>query len=239
MARLPETFGEDVGVIRNLAASMMLACLLVGCGATSEPDASQAQAKRAPRAGQPMNSLEVAARIAKVRAASVLGDQATVREEMGAMQDDFRRSMKLPDSSRPIDREAARAAAKRVPGVDTAVWVDRANLLALVNRNDERSMATIDAICDELDSLGDTLAVVVHLQSREARNGDELETISRNCQLAEGDRALLQADRQLDVIPKDIRAQHASQQRLGDDAPTARRRADEAAKLIEATTPEM
>lgn len=226
-------------MIRNLTASAMLVCLLAGCGATASSDASQAPAKPTPRAGQPLDSLELATRIAKVRAAAVLGDQATVRNEMGAVQEDFRRSIKLPDSARPIDREAARAAAKRVPGVHTAVWVDRSNLLALVNRNDQRSMATIDAICGELDPLGDTLAVVVHLQSREASNGDELETINRNCQLGEGDRALLQANRQLDVIPRDLRAQHSSQQPLVGDTAQTRRRAAEAARLIEASTPEM
>ncbi|WP_133478503.1 hypothetical protein [Cognatilysobacter segetis] len=61
----------------------------------------------------------------------------------------------------------------------------------------------------------------------------------RNCQLAEGDRALLQAKRELDVIPRHVRADHAAQQVLGEDASASRRRADEAVRLIEAGTPEM
>lgn len=225
-------------MIRTACASVVLAFLIAGCNASSEPEAVPAPT-RAPRAGRPMDSIEVAARIAKIRAASVLGDQDAVREEMEAMQDDIRRSMKLPDAGRPIDPERARAAAREVPGVHSAVWIDRQNLLALVDRNGQRSMATIDAICDRLEPLGDTLAVVVHLQSRAARTGEELETINRNCQLAEGDRALLQAKRELDVIPRHVRADHAAQQVLGEDASASRRRADEAVRLIEAGTPEM
>ena len=135
--------------------------------------------------------------------------------------------------------EAARAAAKHVAGVHSVVWLDRSNLLALVDRNEQRSMGTIDAICHELDPLGDTLAVVVHLQSRAARTGDELETIHRNCQLAEGDGAMLQTVKNVDVIPPEVRAEHAAQQALGRDAKRTRRDADAAAKLLEASTPEM
>lgn len=220
------------------AACAAFAFVLVGCGVEKGPAASDV---RPPRqvAGEPVDSIELAARIAKVRAAAVMGDQDSVRREMAAVQDDVRRSIKLPDPGRPIDPEAARAAAKRAPGVHSAVWVDRQNLLVLVDRNEQRSMATVDAVCSQLDPLGDTLAVVVHVQSRAARTGDELQTISRNCQLAEGDRAFAQRERELDVIPPDIRARHAAQQTLGDDQAASRRRAEEAARVIEASTPEM
>jgi hypothetical protein len=223
----------------NLAASVLLVSLLVACSPSSPPDAGQGATKPPPRAGQPLNSVELAARIAKVRAAAVLGDDEAVRREMDAMQEDYRRSIKLADAGRPIDPEAARSAAKRVPGVHSVVWIDRSNLLALVDRNEQRSMATVDAICSELEALGDTLAVVVHLQSRVARSADELETINRNCQLTEGDRALFQTRRELDVVPKDIRAQHAAQKSIGADVRGSREKADEAARLIEASTPEM
>jgi hypothetical protein len=191
------------------------------------------------RAGQPLNAAETALHLAKVRAAAMAGDQDAVQNEMGRMNDDIRRAMKLPDPSRPIDRDSARAAAKRVAGVHSVVWLDRTNLLALVDRNDLRSMGTIDAICRELDPLGDTLAVVVHLQSRVARSGDELETIHRNCQLAEGDRAMLQTVKNVDVIPPEVRAEHAGQQVLGRDAARTRRDADAAARLLESSTPTM
>jgi dUTP pyrophosphatase len=107
------------------------------------------------------------------------------------MQEDFRRSIKLPDPARRIDHEAARWAARQVPGVRSVVWVDQENLLAMVDRNDLRSQQTIDDICMQLEPLGDTLGVVVNLQSAVARTGDELEILSRNCQLAPGGRAVL------------------------------------------------
>lgn len=224
-------------MMRIHAACAAISVALMGCGVERSP----AEGGPPPRqlAGEPMDSVELAARFAKVRAAAVLGDQASVQREVGAIQDDFRRSIKLPDPGRPIDPEQARAAAKRAPGVHSAVWVDRQNLLVLVDRNRQRSMATVDAVCSQLDPLGDTLAVVVHVQSRVARTGDELETISRNCQLAEGDRAFAQRERELDVIPREVRAQHAAQQSLGDDEAASRRRAEEAARVIEASTPEM
>lgn len=226
-------------MLRISLTSLGLAVLLVGCGGGEPSDAAPTEQATPARAGEPLDAVDVATRIAKVRAASIAGDEAMVRREMEGFQDDFRRSIKLPDPGRPIDAERARAAAKRVPGVHSAVWVDRQNFLALVDANGLRTMATIDAVCRELDPLGDTLAVVVHLQSRAARTGEELETISRNCQLAEGDRAFAQRHRELDVIPRELRAQHASQQALGDDDAATRRRADEAARLIEASTPEM
>ena len=42
------------------------------------------------------------------------------------------------------------------------------------------SLGTIDDICVGLEPLGDTLGVVVNLQSRAAKSGDELE-IPRRC----------------------------------------------------------
>lgn len=129
-------------MLRNFSVGVLLAVFASGCSPSSLPS-PQHEAAGQTRAGEPIDQLEMAGRIAKVRAAAVLGDEATVRREMDAMQDDFRRSMKLPDGTRPIDPESARAAAKRVPGVHSAVWVDRNYLLALVNRNDQRSMDTI------------------------------------------------------------------------------------------------
>lgn len=56
----------------------------------------------------------------------------------------------------------------------------------------------IDGVCVAREPLGDTLAVVVNVQDVEAKNGDEAETLSRNCQLPEGQRALLQRKLQVD-----------------------------------------
>lgn len=226
-------------MVRTLVTALTLA-ILAGCSPAPQSSVHRVEVAAPARAGQPLDAVEVAARIAKVRAASLSGDQAAVRREMEGFQDDFRRSIKLADPGRPVDPEGGRAAARRVAGVHSAVWIDRQNMLALVNRNEQRSMDTIDAICHELAPLGDTLGVVVHLQSRAARNGDELETINRNCQLAEGDRGFLQANRQLDVIPRAVRAEHGAQKaRLDEDARQSQRRADEALRLIEDSTPQM
>lgn len=107
-----------------------------------------------------------------------------------------------------MDRESARAAAKRVEDVRSVAWVDNSNLLVIVSRNEARSYDTIDAICMELEPLGDTLGVVVNLQSGAALTGEELTVLSRNCQLAPGDRALMQRKRQFDGVDPALRAQH-------------------------------
>ena len=158
-------------------------------------------------AGEPVSAARSVAHLAKIEAAAVAGDRQAVQEGVEAFSDDVRRSMRVPDITRPIDPETARAAAKRVPGVRSVVWLDRENLFAIVATNPARSHATIDAICRELDPLGDTLAVVVNLQSGAARTGDELEILSRNCHLAEGELAFLRQKRQVDVVAPEIRRQ--------------------------------
>ena len=92
-------------MIRIPMATAALAGLLLGCTPSAAPETAAAEAPAPLRAGQPLNSLELATRIAKVRAAAVLGDEASMRREMEVMQEDFRRSIKLPDGARPIDAE--------------------------------------------------------------------------------------------------------------------------------------
>lgn len=176
---------------------------LVGC--TAQPSSKDRPESHASQAGQPVDPLRTAAHLAAIDAGSLVGDRKAVQDNMRAMQNDLRTSIKLPDQSRPIDHEMARQAAKRVAGVRSVVWMDRENLFAIVERNEQRSYGTIDGICHELEPLGDTLGVVVNLQSGAARNGDELEILSRNCQLAPGDRALMQRNRQFDVLSPAIR----------------------------------
>lgn len=159
-----------------------------------------------------MNSANVAARLAAANVAAATGNEALYREQVGALTDEYRRSIKLADPNRPVERESARSAARSVEGVRSVVWIDRHNLLAIVEENAQRSYATIDAVCLELEPLGDTLGVVVNLQSGAARTGDELEILSRNCQLAPGQRALFQPHRQVDVIDPAIRRAHRANQ---------------------------
>ena len=181
----------------------MATCVLWVCAKPVEP------AERKPeQAGQALDPVKVATQMAATQAAAITGDQQAVQASMHALNEDFRKSIKLADPARRVDREAARIAAKRVDGVRSVAWVDQTNLLAIVSRNDARSYRTIDAICLQLEPLGDTLGVVVNLQSGAALTGDELAILSRNCQLAPGDRALLQRVRRLDSVDPTLRAQH-------------------------------
>ena len=84
------------------------------------------------QAGQPLNPLTTAGRLAAVPLASALGDEETARTQFNAAHADLMRSMKVADARRPIDRESARTVARQVPGVRSVVWVDRHNLLAMV-----------------------------------------------------------------------------------------------------------
>lgn len=209
----------------------LLALALAACGQSSNQNGHP----RPQQAGEPLDPITTARRIAAVRGNAAVGNQAGVQREMDALQDDFRRSIKLADPARRIDREAARAAARSIEGVRSVVWIDHENLLAIVERNELRSQATIDAICLALEPLGDTLGVVVNLQSGAARTGDELEILSRNCQLAPGDRAFLQRNRQIDVVSPEVRKQHRASQTSSRNAGSA----DEAIDVLRDDTPEM
>lgn len=185
------------------AVSLLTGVLCAGCGR-----AEQAEERRPRQAGQPLSVVDAAANVVKARAGAAIGDQAMTRHAVDALSEDMRQSMRLPDPSRPIDREHARAVAKGVPGVRTAVWLDARNLLARVERNELRSQATIDSICQALEPLGDTLAVTVNLQSAAASTSEELETLQRNCQLAPGERAMFERRRPTGDIDPAIRAAH-------------------------------
>ncbi|SDY90740.1 hypothetical protein SAMN04487939_10899 [Lysobacter sp. yr284] len=218
-----------------LAASAAL--LAGGCGQADSDRRAQAEAAP-PRAGQMLDPGETAQRLVKMRAQALGGDQQGLQQNLQELNRDFNRSIKLADPSKRVDRENARIAARGVKGVRSVVWIDGENLFAIVDRNADRSYGTVDAICRQLEPLGDTLGVVINLQSGAARNGDELEILSRNCQLPPGERAMLQHNRQVDALPPQVRAQH----RANADAALRAERAGERAesdRIIEANTPEM
>lgn len=221
---------------RLALAATVLAASLSACGGT-DPSAAQTQAQPQ-RAGKPLDPGETAARLVKMRAQALGGDQHGLQQNLQELNQDFNRSIKLADPSKRVDRENARIAARSVKGVRSVVWIDNENLFAIVGHNAERSYDTVDAICRQLEPLGDTLGVVVNLQSGAARNGDELEILSRNCQLPPGERAMLQANRQVDALPPQMRAQH----RANADAARRAERAEDRAesdRIIQSNTPEM
>jgi hypothetical protein len=188
-------------------------------------------------AGHPIDPARVIAQTIAFDAASALGDQETARKAFMETHRQMLRSIKLADTTRQVDRESARVAAKRVPGVRSAVWIDRENLLLVVEENRYRTYDTIDQVCIGLQTLGDTLGVVVNLQSGAAQNGDELAILSRNCQLQPGDRAYMQNNRQVDVISAEIRAEHRANN-PGADA-KARQTNAQSMKILEGSTPEL
>lgn len=124
----------------------------------------------------------------------------------------LRQAGAAPDPARPIDHENARMAAKAIAGVRSAFWIDRENFVVMVDGQSHRTMAMIDAVCVALQPLGDTLAVVVNVQDVTAQRADDATTLSRNCQLAEGESAMFRSKRQLDVLSPELRSQFKQQQ---------------------------
>ena len=172
-----------------------------------------AEKPRPQQAGQPLNPYAVAGHIAGARVAVLVGDTPGAEKHINAIANDFTRSVRMADPHRPIDHEAARAAVRPLAGVRSVVWLDTSNFIVMVDGQRYRSMDMIDQVCVALEPLGDTLAVVVNVQDATAKNGDEAMTLSRNCQLPEGQRALMQAKRQMDVVAPEVREQFKKMQR--------------------------
>lgn len=201
-------------VRRSVLLAGIVVFVFVGaaCSGQVDPSNDRAAASAPQQAGQPLKPLDVAKRIATVHAAALTGDQRAVQANMQAFNDDFRKSIKLPDPSRPISHEAARAAVRPLPGVRSSVWIDQSNLIVMVDGAQYRNMETIDRVCNALAPLGDTLAVVVNLQDVTATTSEGADTLSRNCQLPEGQRALMQRNRKIDALdPATRRAFEAEQ----------------------------
>lgn len=156
-----------------------------------------------------------------------------MRAQQQAVYDDYRRAIKLADPARAVNREQAREVARGIEGVRSVAWVDAANLYVIVERNAQKTEATIDRLCVALAPLGDTLGVVINLQSGEAQTAAELQLLVRNCQLAVGDHAFLHDRRDRNVVPDAIWAQHEANQRRSEDD----QRADEAIKVLEDRVP--
>lgn len=173
-----------------------------GCGST---DAEAPSNTRRPQQAGATNPLATAGHIAGIEAAGLTGDQRAMQGHVDAMHKNMMRSMHLPDPTRPINHEAARTAVRPLQGVQSAVWIDRSNLLVMVGGGQYRSMTTIDRICLALEPLGDTLGVVVNLQDVTATTSEGADTLSRNCQLRAGERAMLQQKRQVDVLDPEVR----------------------------------
>jgi len=210
MLRLPNANPDQGWRAIMLIGTSVLALCATAC--TQPAEHGSVDGNPPQQAGQPLNPVAVAGRIASIRVAALTGDQQAVQANAKAFSDDFRRSIKLPDPSRPIDHEAARAAVRPLAGVRSSVWMDRSNLIVMVDGAQYRSEATINRVCNALAPLGDTLAVVVNVQNVNAKTSQEADTLSRNCQLPEGERAFLQPKRQIDALDPATRRAFEAQQ---------------------------
>ena len=202
--------GKWMTMQRWLIAAAMTCVTATGC--SEAPDGKTAQTARRPKQAGATNPLVTVGRLAGIEAAGLTGDQRAMRGHVEAMHKDMMRSMHLADPSRPINHEAAAAAVRPLQGVQSSVWIDHGNLLVMVGGEQYRSMDTIDRVCVALEPLGNTLSVVVNVQNVMATTSEEADTLSRNCQLAEGERGLLQPKRQVDVLDPEVRRVFRAQQ---------------------------
>src|SRR5690348_6306240 len=210
MLRLPNANPAQGWRATMLVGASVLALCATAC--TQPAQQGSADETLPPQAGQPLNPFATAGQIAGADAAALAGDQRAVQANLKAFSDGYRRSIKLPDPARPIDHEAARAAVRSLAGVRSSVWMDRSNLIVMVDGAQYRSEATINRVCNALAPLGDTLAVVVNVQNVNAKTSQEADTLSRNCQLTEGERAFLQPKRQIDALDPATRRAFEAQQ---------------------------
>ena len=171
----------------------LVACCLSVAGCNQAPQERAADSARPrPTAGQGTNPLTTVGHLAGIEAAGLTGDQRAMRGHVEAMHNNLMRDMHLADSGRPINPEAARAAVRPLKGVQSSVWIDR--------------------ICGALEPLGDTLAVVVNVQNVMATTSEGADTLSRNCQLGAGERAMFQRKRQVDALDPEVRRVFRGQQ---------------------------
>jgi len=191
----------------RIAIVLLCAVLAAGCGRDREADAQHPSARGGP--------LAVAGHMLAAQVAATSGNRQAARAQQDAASRQYLRDMRMPDPARIIDPEAARVAVAPLPGVRGVVWMDRSNLIVMVDGARYRSMHMIDRVCASLAPLGDTLGVVVNLQNVNAVSAAQADTLSRNCQLPPGQRAFLQPHRQIDALDPRLRRTFEAQQRQG------------------------
>ncbi len=206
------SFLQQCRRVAFLACASALTVCATACDPSANQATDQADTSLPQPAGQPLNSVSVAGQMVGMDVAALTGDQRATQANVKAFSDDYRRSLKLPDPARSIDHEAARAAVRPLAGVRSSVWMDRSNLIVMVGGAQYRSMETINRVCNALAPLGDTLAVVVNVQNVTAKTSHEADTLSRNCQLPQGERAMLQPRRQIDALDPATRSAFEAEQ---------------------------
>src|SRR5690606_24183931 len=87
--------------MKHSARVLAIAAAITGITACTRSE------KPPPQAGQPLDPLTTASRMVAMPIASALGDEDAAKAHFDAAHADLLRSMKVADSRRPIDREAA------------------------------------------------------------------------------------------------------------------------------------
>jgi hypothetical protein len=182
--------------------------VLAGC----EPGPNNPAAQGATRDQPHTTPLSVAQHVAGARMAALSGDQKALQGHVDAMSKDILHDARIPDPTRPMPHEAARARTAKIMGVKSATWIDHDNLLVLVAGAQYRDMAMVDRICDTLAPLGDTMGVVVNVQDVTATTSAGADAVSRDCQLPAGQRAFLQRHRQIEALDPATRRAFEAQQ---------------------------
>lgn len=192
-------------------AMALLVATLAGCDASKDTSSSASDPNAQPTAPT-VDPLAVAGHVAGARAAAMRGDSQAVQAHVEEVQREMLEASRIPDARRPIDRESARSAVREVAGVQSVVWLDRGNLLVMVDGAAYRNHAMINAVCERMAPLGDTLAVVVNLQDVTATTAAGAQTLARNCRLPSGEQAFMARPRQVDVVPEPLRQEFERQQ---------------------------
>ncbi len=194
---------------RGGRTAIVLLCTVLAAGCSRDKGAD---AQHSPARGGP---LAVAGHMLAAQVAATRGNRQAARAQQEAARRQYLHDMRMPDPARIIDPEAARVVVVPLPGVRGVVWMDRSNLIVMVDGARYRTMHMIDRVCTALAPLGDTLGVVVNLQNVNAVNAAQADTLSRNCQLPPGQRAYLQPHRQIDALDPRLRRTFEAQQRQG------------------------
>ncbi len=193
-------------------SALMLAVLVAGCSESPAPDKRMSSDPNAEPAAPQADPVAVARHVAGARVAAVRGNHQAAQAHMEGIQREVMQAGRMPDPRRPIDPEVARAAVREIDGVRSVIWLDRSNLLVMINGAGHRTQAMINRVCAGLAPLGDTLAVIVNLQDVTATTGAAAQTLSRNCQLPSGERAFMVRPREVDVVPESLRREFERQQ---------------------------
>jgi len=195
-----------------VTGARVLLVISLGCAAGCHSQTDGVAAREMAQQDQRVTPMSVAKHVTAAHAAALMGDQTAAAQNLQGMTRDMLHDAHIPDASRPINREAARAAVQPLAGVRSVVWIDHDNLLVMVGGAQYRNTAMVDRACDALAPLGDTMGVVVNVQDVTATTSEGADAVSRNCQLPEGQRAFMQWRRRIEALDPVTRRTFEAQQ---------------------------